>query len=186
MNLGTQPISPLFPPGTAGVDADERAHLLSLYSGVPLASVTPPAFSGTIADISVTYQTGTHAYDFSTYFTGATSYSISPAVEDGWSFNTSTAELVIDTDDPDAFGPFTITGTNLGGSADSNSFNVTVAEIWDDASTNSATWYVKNPTETIWDGDATFWDQNGNVLTTLWDNIDDTWTDEPGNPVTWN
>jgi len=88
--------------------------------------ISPPVFSGTIADISETESTGTHSYDLSTYFTGATSYSISPAVEAGWTFNTSTAELIIDTDDVNSFGPYTITGTNAGGSDNSNAFGVEV------------------------------------------------------------
>jgi len=131
MNLGTQPVFPLFPPGTSGVAANERYHLLTLYSGISLLAA--PVFSGTIPDISETESTGTHSYDLSTYFTGATSYSISPSVEAGWTFNTSTAELVIDTDDVNSFGPYTITGTNAGGTDDSNAFGVeiTVAAVVD-------------------------------------------------------
>lgn len=91
--------------------------------------VSPPVFSGTIPDISVTANTGTYNYDLSTYFAGATSYSISPAVEAGWTFNTSTAELIIDTDDTDSFGPYTITGTNSGGSDSSNAFGVEVTVV---------------------------------------------------------
>jgi len=98
-----------------------------LHSHVTAATgVSPPVFSGTIPDISVTESTGTHSYDLSTYFTGATSYSISPSVEAGWSFNTSTAELVIDTDDTNSFGPYTVTGTNAGGSDNSNAFDIAV------------------------------------------------------------
>ncbi len=87
-----------------------------------------PVFTGTIPDISVTENTGTYTYDLSTYFAGATIYSISPAIEAGWTFNTTTAELVIDTDDTNAFGPYTVTGTNTGGSAVSNGFDVEVIE----------------------------------------------------------
>ncbi len=89
---------------------------------------SPPVFTGTIPDISVTESTGTYTYDLSTYFAGATSYSISPAIEAGWTFNTTTAELVIDTDDTNAFGPYTVTGTNTGGTAASNGFDVEVNE----------------------------------------------------------
>jgi len=88
-----------------------------------------PVFSGTIADISVTFDTDTHDYDISAYFTGATSYSIAPAVEAGWTFNTSTGLLTIDTDDAQAFGDYVVTGTNTGGDTDSNAFSVTVAEL---------------------------------------------------------
>lgn len=61
----------------------------------------------------------------------------------------------------------------------------TSAEIWAAASTNASTWYVQNPDETMWDTDATFWDLDGNVYKTLWDNIDNTWTDSSTNTVTW-
>jgi len=88
-----------------------------------------PVFSGTIADISVTFDTDTHDYDISAYFTGATSYSIAPAVEAGWTFNTTTGLLTIDTDDAQAFGDYVVTGTNTGGDTDSNAFSVTVAEL---------------------------------------------------------
>jgi len=71
---------------------------LGLYGGSrsPYGSfagkvAAPPVFSGTIANISEDFDTGTYQYDISTYFTGATSYSIAPSVEAGWSFNTSVA-----------------------------------------------------------------------------------------------
>lgn len=90
-------------------------------------AASAPVFAGSIPNISVTENTGTHSYDLSTYFSGATSYSITPAVETGWTFDTGTAELIIDTDDVSVFGPYIVTGTNLAGSADSNGFSVTVA-----------------------------------------------------------
>jgi len=92
------------------------------------ASITLPVFSGIIPDISHTFDTDTHDYDIAAYFTGATSYSIAPAVEAGWTFNTSTGLLTIDTDDAQAFGDYVVTGTNAGGDTDSNAFSITVAE----------------------------------------------------------
>lgn len=94
--------------------------------GGEAAAVTPPVFAGTIPDITVGQNTGTHLYQLNSYFTDATSYSIAPAVESGWTFDTTNAELVIDTDDAQVFGPYVVTGTNLGGSDDSNGFTVTV------------------------------------------------------------
>ena len=93
-------------------------------------AVSPPIFSGTIPDISLEESASTTEYDLSTYFTGATSYSISPAVEAGWSFNTTTGVLTILPDTIGDFGPYTVTGTNAGGSDSSNAFAVAVtAEV---------------------------------------------------------
>jgi len=94
-----------------------------LFSGKALAA---PVFSGTIPDASYDFDSGNQITDYSSYFTGATSYSISPSVESGWSFDTLTGILTVDTDDANTFGPFTITGTNLSGSDSSNAFNITV------------------------------------------------------------
>lgn len=109
----------------------------SLYGGIrgPWGdfsgkAVAPPVFAGTIADISVNKDSGTYHYNYSSYFTGATSYSISPAIEPGWSFNTSTCVLTIDTDVDSTFGPYTITGTNAGGTDDSNAFSVVVVSAY--------------------------------------------------------
>lgn len=91
------------------------------------AGDSPPVFQGTIPDIFERKDTGSHDYDLSPYFTGADSYSISPAVETGWNFNTSTGVLTIDTDALGLFGPYTVTATNAFGTADSNAFDVEVA-----------------------------------------------------------
>lgn len=111
--------------------------LLPLQLNNLLEGAGPPLFSGTIPDISETENTGTHSYDLSSYFTGADSYSIAPAVEAGWSFDTGTAELVIDTDALGTFGPFTATATNAQGTADSNAFSVSVvvAPVADESAT---------------------------------------------------
>ena len=119
----------------------------SPYGSFAGKALAPPVFTGTIPDISVTENTGTHSYDLSTYFTGATSYSISPAVEAGWSFNTSTAELVVDTDDVNTFGPYTITGTNASGSDSSNAFGVTVVSAVKTGRGSSGRYYTWAPEE---------------------------------------
>ena len=62
---------------------------------------------------------------------------------------------------------------------------VIVPSIWSTVATNAATWYVQNPDETTWDSDSTFWDLNGNVYNTLWDNIDNTWAAASTNSTTW-
>lgn len=86
-----------------------------------------PVFQGTIQDIFQRQNTGEFTYDLSPYFIGADSYSISPAVETGWSFDTNTGVLVIDTDAIGNFGPYTVTATNAFGTADSNAFDVEIA-----------------------------------------------------------
>ena len=108
---------------------------LGLYGGsrVPYGSfagkvATPPVFAGTIPDISITEGAAATEYDLSTYFTGAASYSIAPAVEAGWSFNTSTGVLTVDPLVVGVYGDYTVTATNAGGNTDSNAFGVTVTE----------------------------------------------------------
>ncbi len=93
------------------------------------ATVTfaPPALTGQIPNLSAAFNSGTHQFDLSIYATGQTSYSISPALEAGWSLNTSTGELVIDTDDEGTFGPYVLTFTNPQGDTDSNGFTVKVS-----------------------------------------------------------
>lgn len=88
---------------------------------------SPPTQSSPIDDISVTDVQPSYTYELGSHFHGATSYSISPPTEAGWSFNTSTAQLIIDTDALGAFGPFAITAFNGTGSIASNQFTVTVA-----------------------------------------------------------
>lgn len=85
-----------------------------------------PIFSGTIPDVSETENTGLHQYALGAYFSFADSYSISPAVEAGWSFDTVSGELEIDTDAVGLFGPYVVTATNAFGTDDSNAFSVTV------------------------------------------------------------
>lgn len=101
--------------------------LLPLQQNNLLEAGGAPTFQGTIPDIFERQNTGSHDYDLSPYFTGADSYSISPAVETGWNFNTSTGVLTIDTDALGLFGPYTVTATNAFGTADSNAFDVEVA-----------------------------------------------------------
>lgn len=100
--------------------------LLPLQQNQLLGGDVAPIFSGTIPDIVQRKDTGTYTYDLSAYFTGADSYAIAPAVETGWSFDTNTGELVIDTDAIGAFGPFTVTATNITGDTPSNAFDVEV------------------------------------------------------------
>lgn len=106
------------------------------HEGAP----SPPVFSGTIPDITVGENTGSHVYQLGGYFTGATSYSIAPAVETGWAFDTVTGDLTIDTDDAAVFGPYVVTGTNAGGSDDSNGFTVTVTPAPVQSSQPSGGW----------------------------------------------
>ena len=96
--------------------------------GLTAGAVAAPVFSGSIDNISVNENSGTYQYDYSSHFSDATSYSIAPAVEAGWSFNTSTCILEVDSNVVGVFGSYVITGTNVSGSDDSNAFTVTVVE----------------------------------------------------------
>ena len=90
-------------------------------------AASPPVFSGTISDITGTEGDADIVTDLSTYFSGATSYSILPAVEAGWTFDTGTGILTVDTDVAATFGTYVVTGTNAAGSDDSNAFNVVIS-----------------------------------------------------------
>lgn len=111
-----------YPDGT--VDTEDRYTRVGLYSG-NISAV--PQFLGPIGNISAGFNTSTHQYDMSLYFSGATSYAISPAIEAGWSFNTSSGLLTIDTDDENTFGPYTITASNASGPTAGNTFTVKVS-----------------------------------------------------------
>lgn len=89
-------------------------------------TASAPVFTGTIPDISLTEGAAGATYDLSTYFTSATSYSIAPAVEAGWTFNTSTGVLTVDPLVAGVYGGYVVTGTNGVGSTNSNSFTATV------------------------------------------------------------
>lgn len=101
--------------------------LLALQQNLLLGGDVAPIFASVIPDIFQRKDTGTYTYDLSVYFVGALTYAISPAIETGWSFDTNTAVLVIDTDEIGVFGPFTVTATNGIGDTPSNAFSVEVA-----------------------------------------------------------
>ncbi len=90
-------------------------------------SAVIPELVDPIHSIAVPADSGSYVYAFEGYFVGETSFSIAPAVEAGWSFDTNTGELTIDTDAAALFGPYTVTATNSAGSTDSNPFTVNVA-----------------------------------------------------------
>jgi hypothetical protein len=88
-------------------------------------SLTPDLL-GPIPNLFAGLDSGTRTFGLGTYFSGGTSYAIDPAVEAGWSFNTSTAQLDVETDVEGTFGPYTITATNAEGDTESNAFSVIV------------------------------------------------------------
>jgi len=111
-----------FPDGS--VDVEDRYAVGYAYGGI-ISAV--PEFDGPIGNIAAGFDSGTHAYDLAQFFSGATSYAIDPAVETGWTFDTGSGLLTIDTDDEGTFGPYTVTATNASGDTDSNTFTVKVA-----------------------------------------------------------
>lgn len=92
------------------------------------AGANPPTLLGTVPNMLERQNSGTHQLDVGNYFSGADTYAIAPSVEAGWSFDTNTGVLEIDTDALGTFGPFTVTATNVNGDTDSNLFYVVVAE----------------------------------------------------------
>lgn len=111
-------------PHPSSMNAAERAAVGQTYP-VALFSQPAPIFTGTVNDISVIYASGTYMYDFTTYYTYAMNYAISPDLKPGWSFVLGV--LTIDTDGLGNFGPFTVSGINSTGQADSNDFTIQVA-----------------------------------------------------------
>jgi hypothetical protein len=85
-----------------------------------------PTLLSSVPGMRERQNTGTHQLDVSQYFSGADSYAIAPAVEAGWTFDTNTGLLTIDTDVVGTFGPYVVTATNAAGNADSNAFTVEV------------------------------------------------------------
>lgn len=79
-----------------------------------------------LGNISAAFNSGGHVFPLGEAFSGATSYSISAGLEAGWSFNTSTGELTIDTDAEVSPISFTVTATSADGSTVSNAFTVRV------------------------------------------------------------
>jgi hypothetical protein len=108
----------------SNVTPADRYVLVGLYSGLVAAA---PVLLSPIGNISAGFDTGTHEFDLSGYFSGQTTYAISPAVEVGWTFDTNTGVLTIDTDDAATFGPYTVTASSTGGDTDSNTFTVKVS-----------------------------------------------------------
>ncbi len=92
---------------------------IPLYIQDPLVI---PVFAGTIPNITGIVDAADIETDFSGYFTDADTYSIN-SLEPGWSFNTSTGVLTIDTD-YGITGPYMVTGINGTNEADSNEFYV--------------------------------------------------------------
>jgi hypothetical protein len=115
----------VLPQPDLSVDVEDRYVAGGLYAGI-ISAV--PEVAGVIGNISAPFDTGEHEYDLSQYFAGASSYAIDPALETGWSFNTSSGLLTIDTDDEGSFGPYIVTATNASGGVDSNGFTVKVSQ----------------------------------------------------------
>lgn len=120
---------------------------LQLNNLLETPAAIAPVFSGPIPDISRTLDTGTYQYDLGAYFTGADSYAIAPSVETGWSFDTGAGLLEIDTDALGAFGPFTVTATNVNGDTPSNAFSVAVVAAQIESEVTGGGWLFLNQYE---------------------------------------
>ncbi len=106
------------------VSVEDRYLVAGFYVGI---IPTVPEQLDQLPNRSAESDTGTYQYDLSVFFSGANSYSIAPALEVGWSFDTNTGILEIDTDADGTFGPYTVTATNAAGNTDGNAFTVSVA-----------------------------------------------------------
>lgn len=91
-------------------------------------SAVAPVLVDQVPNFSARFDSGAHVFQIEGYFTGETSFALDPPVETGWSFDTDTGELTIDTDDDGIFGPYIVTATNTAGSTDSNPFTVKVSD----------------------------------------------------------
>lgn len=100
---------------------------LQLNNLLQSAGANPPTLLGQIPNLSAAYDSGTHQFDLSEYFANADTYAIDPALETGWSLDTNTGILTIDTDVEGTFGPYTVTATNGNGDTESNAFTVKVS-----------------------------------------------------------
>ena len=102
--------------------------------------LSPPVFAGTIPTILGIKGRSNVVTDLSTYFTSATSYSIAlglssnlalqaaaTTIETGWTFDTGTGILTVDTDVIGTFGTYVITGISAGGTDTSNAFRVVIS-----------------------------------------------------------
>jgi hypothetical protein len=83
-----------------------------------------PSVIGTPSNLSYTTLSGTKLVSLSQYFSDATDYSASPPFPLDWDFTNGV--VTIPTTTPAEYGPFTITGTNPGGSAALAPFTVDV------------------------------------------------------------
>lgn len=110
-----------FPDGT--VNTEDRYEIAHAYSGL-IGSA--PKQIDQVGNIAVNVNSGVYTFNLSVYFNGATSYSIAPAVAAGWSFDTTTGILTVDSgaDAAGTYGPYTVTATNGNGSAVGNAITV--------------------------------------------------------------
>lgn len=132
------PHTPLAPPVPEQPETAFRAWLafyrkvtrfIGKSAALPPDAPPPLPIVETIEDIEEYVGTGSHEHDLSIYFTYADSFSISPSVEAGWSFDTDTGVLTLDTNIEGEFGPYVVTGTNRSGSTASNEFTVAVLPV---------------------------------------------------------
>lgn len=122
------PFRSILPSPDGQVEAEDRYSVGLHYSGLVASA---PTFNSQFPSVLVVDDTGSHVYQIGALFSGVTEYAIDPAVEASWAFDTGTGELTIDTDTSDAgnYGPYVVTGTNAAGSAASNTFQVTIANV---------------------------------------------------------
>ncbi len=94
--------------------------------GVSWNILPPPLQLEQLPYLVAGYNTGTYTYALSAYFAGAASYSVSPALPSGFSLNTATGVLSINSAAQAAgtYGPFTFSATNSAGTINGNAVTI--------------------------------------------------------------
>jgi hypothetical protein len=89
--------------------------------------IDPPSFTGPIPNQSYTQNEAITPVSLGAYFTEADSFALNQALPDGLAFDTGTGILSGTPTESGTFDGYIVTGSNGGGSTDSNSFRIDIA-----------------------------------------------------------
>jgi len=103
---------------------------LVLFQPITFALTAPPTFVQGIPNLAYNINNGVQTYDTSFAFAGTvTSYTIAPALDTGFSFNSVTGVLTVNTAVASVatHGPYTIIASNGNGNTSSNAFTILIS-----------------------------------------------------------